>query len=69
MTQAGLRNDRDAIISVVAEYYTFDDKYLRRAAIKNMDDPERATELEPIKHADWLFAYDTKKNIIYWRPH
>lgn len=63
-----LRNDRNAIIAVVAEHYLFDDKYLKRATIKGINDPEREPGLQPIHHnSNWIFAYDTKKNVIYWR--
>lgn len=64
MREKGLRNDRDAVISVVAEHYTTDDKYLRRAKILSLKDcPDK---LKKIEHStNWIFAYDSRSNIVY----
>ena len=69
MVSQTLRNDRDVIIAIVAEHIIFDDKYLRRATIKSLDDPERGMDVIIQHNQNWVFAYDSRKNIIYWRPH
>lgn len=62
--QSNLRNDRDAVIAVVAEHVVADDKQLRRAAICPMN--ERPAGVKIIEHnSNWIFSYDNRTNSIY----
>lgn len=64
MRVSGLRNDRDAIIAIVAEHIMADDKKLHRAKIFGMIDKPPGIEI--IEHnSNWVFAYDEKNNNIY----
>lgn len=59
-----LRNDRDAVIAIVAEHYTADDKYLRRATMAPLKD--RPNNIKLIHHnTNWVFGYDSRSNVIY----
>lgn len=57
-----LKNDRNAIISIVAEFY-LDDKWLKQAKIDKFENHPR--ELEVRRYAAWFFVYDHQKNVIY----
>lgn len=62
--QTTVRNDRDAIIAIVAEHYMANDKYLRKAKIRALAD--KPDGLDIIHHnSNWHFAYDSRSNIIY----
>lgn len=64
MPTTQLRNDRDAIIAIVAEHVIFDDKYLRKAKIKLLTDQPKG--LKSVQHnSNWTFAYDSRANVIY----
>lgn len=62
--QTTIRNDRNAIIAIVAEHVISDDKYLRKAKIKAL--AEQPKELRVTHHnSNWHFAYDNRANVIY----
>lgn len=64
MRQTDIRNDRNAVIAIVAEHVTADDRYLRRAVIQALVDcPKNIKLLE--HNSNWIFGYDSKANIIY----
>lgn len=58
-----LRNDRDAIIAMVSEWYLL--PKVRNALIMNKEKKPVAHNLSRICHGAWIFWYDEIKNIIY----
>lgn len=62
-----LLNDRDVVLSIVAEHVTFDDKYLKKAKIRPIT--ESPQTLAWVDHCGWQFTYDSRSNIIYLKLH
>lgn len=62
MVNNSVRNSRDVIISLVAEWF-LDDRWLRKAKIENLGN--KPHDLQTINSGVWYFAYDHHKNVIY----
>ncbi|RJR10598.1 hypothetical protein C4588_02910 [Candidatus Parcubacteria bacterium] len=62
MVNNSVRNDRDAIIAIVAEWF-LDNQWVRKARIQPLS--SKPPNLETKNSGVWYFAYDHHKNIIY----
>lgn len=63
MRPQSIRNDKDAIISIVAELYTADDASLRQASFSAFENKPRDVTI--IHYGAWAYAYDRRNNVIY----
>lgn len=65
MATLALRNDKDAAIAVVAEWYVEYDRVLRRANFKKLE--AAPPDLQIHNYGAWRYAYDPNTNTIYMR--
>lgn len=57
-----VRNSRDVIIALVAEWF-LDDKWIKKAQIAKLEN--KPFNIQIINSGAWYFAYDHYKNVIY----
>lgn len=61
-----LRNDKDAIIAILAEHYWLDEEEIKELEFRAFDDYDY-TRLgcEVIHHGEWVFCYHLDEGVLY----
>lgn len=60
-----LRNDRDAIISIVTEHYILNEQEIEEMEIRLFDNHTCSTPDNVVEHGGWVFCYHRDMGVLY----
>lgn len=60
-----LRNDKDAIISIVSEHYILDQREIKEMKFGPFDNHPCKAPKSAIRHGEWVFCYHRDTGTLY----